>query len=505
MFERIRNFRLSRRGWVGVVAVVFLVWFLFFRGGGADGLETMTVSQTAFAQRVSVSGTVVPAQEVELGFSQGGRISRVYVSVGDTVAEGTLIAEVENGDARSVVASKLAALQQQQANLESLLAGTRPEQIAVTQSQIESDKAALVQANQSLLNAIQDAFTTSDDAVRNQVDQFFSNPRSGSPKLTFSTSDSQMEGTAQNDRVMIESVLSQWQKDISSLDADGSVLPVAQKAQANLAVVMKLLTNTNAVLNSAITNQTVTQTVISGYITDISAARTSVNAAMSALTTAVSAQKSAAATLDKDLKSLALEQAGATSQTINVARAQVAAAEADLQNAQAQLTKTQIIAPFTGVISTMDAKRGAIAPANTGLVSMISRGTFQIEANVPEVDIANVKVGNLASTTLDAYGPSVFFGAKVVAIDPAQTVINGVSAYTTTLMFDKDDARIRSGMTASVSIETGGVPGAIVVPRGAVYDHLGQKTVQLLQEGKTVARVVTLGPSGVWSSRQDSQ
>lgn len=457
----------------------------------------MTVAPSAFAQQVTVSGTVVPAREVDLGFSQGGRISRVYTVVGAVVTEGSLIAEVENSDARAVVSSKMAALTQQQANLNLLLSGTRPEQLAVTQSQIESDKSAVTQANQSLLNAIQNAYTTSDDAVRNKIDQFFLNPRSNSPQLSFTTSDSQTQVTTQNDRLFVEAMLVQWQKDMQVLSASSANVSAALKAQENLTSVIKILTDSNAALNTAITNEAVSPTQIAGFITNVASARAGVNTAMSTITSAVSAQKSAEATLAKNIKALALEQAGATTQSVDVARAQVQAAQADLQNAQAQLLKTQIVAPFTGVISTLGAKRGAIASPNTPVVSMISRGIFQIESSIPEVDIANVRVGNLASTTLDAYGPSVHFSARVALIDPAQTVVNGVSTYKTTLVFDADDERIRSGMTANVTIQTGGVPNAIVIPRGAVYDYLGQKTVQLKLDDTVISRSVTLGQSSL--------
>ena len=53
---------------------------------------------------------------------------------------------------------------------------------------------------------------------------------------------------------------------------------------------------------------------------------------------------------------------------------------------------------------------------------------------MPEADIAKVAIGDLASSTLDAYGSYVDFPAQVTMIDPAETVIEGVPTYKVTLV-----------------------------------------------------------------------
>ncbi len=485
--------------WVFTILIfIALIWFFFLRTK-APNYQTVVVHAANFAEELSVSGTVIAAQNVDLGFSQGGRISSAYGAVGDTVREGSLLAEVENGDLRAVVSQKIAALSAQQANLNALLAGTRQEQLAVTQAQIDSDTSALSQANQGIATSIQTAYTTSDDAVHNKIDQFFSNPRGSFPQLSFTVSDAQLQTTTQNDRVAVEAMLVAWQKNVATLSGAGDLTGQELAAENNLAQVTKILSDANASLNAAITNQTTTQAVLMGYITNVASARASINAAVAGLNTAVSVQKNASATLQKDIKNLALEQAGATQQSIEQARAQVTAAGADVQNAQAQLVKTQIVAPFTGEITKMDAKRGVIASPNTPLISMISKETFQIESFVPEVDIAVLKIGNTASTSLDAYGPKEFFAAKVISIDPAQTKVNGVSTYKTTLVFSKNDSRIKPGMTANVIIATGIVPQSIVVPKGAVYDVGTDKHVQVLVAKKAVVKTVQTSPTSLGS------
>jgi HlyD family secretion protein len=455
--------------------------------------NTLVVHPADFLQQVSVSGKVVAAQNVDLGFSQSGRVARVNARVGDTVRAGTLLAEVENGDVRATVLQKQAALESQRAKLASLKAGTRPETLAIAQSAVDSGIAALNQANQGVVNAIRDAYTKSDDAIRNKVDQFVSNPRGVSPQVTFFTSASQLAITVASERAAVEQMLHTWQTDVSSLNASSDLATAGARAQTSITSVVTLLLDASAVLNQAIPSQGVSQTSINQYSSDIAGARTSVNAAAAALNTAITAQKSAAAALDSARKNLALEMAGATGSDIEAQAAQVAAAQADLENAQAQLTKTRITAPFDGIVTKMDAKVGEIISPNTSETSLIGAGAFQIESYVPEINVALIQVGNAALVTLDAYGTDTPFDAKIVSIDPAETVKNGVSMYRTILQFNAQDPRIRSGMTANVVITTEKKIGVISVPQGVVKSREGKKYVQVVVNEKANEREVTTG------------
>lgn len=487
---------LSNRYVLTVVALAVIAaaaWVLVSHSGAPVG-ATLTVHPETFVQDISVSGSVQAQQNVDLGFAQSGRVSAVYAAVGDEVAAGTPLAQIDNGDLRAAVAQQEAALQAAQAELASLKAGTRPEQIAVTQSQITSDQTALAQAAQSVADAIQSAYTESDDAVHNKLDQFFTNPRTSNPQLSFSTSNSQLATTLVNDRTAIEPVLVAWQGDASALSASAPDLSSAEaESQKNLAQVSALLSDANAALNAAVATTQVPQATIGGYITSVATARGNVNAAQSALTAAITGLQSAQASLDRDQKDLVLEQAGSTADDIAAQAAQVAVAEANVESAQAQLQKTIVAAPFDGTVTRMDAKVGEVVSPSDPQISMISNGLFQIQCYVPEVEIAQVAVGDLASSTLDAYGPETYFAAKVIAIDPAETSVNGVSTYKTTLQFLNADPRIKSGMTADVDITTESIPRTFAVPQGAVFQKGGQQVVQVLRAGHPVDVPVETG------------
>jgi HlyD family secretion protein len=119
---------------------------------------------------------------------------------------------------------------------------------------------------------------------------------------------------------------------------------------------------------------------------------------------------------------------------------------------------------------------------------LISTSPFEIEVNIPEADIAKVNIGNEAKVTLDAYGSETIFKAKVVSIDPGETVLEGVATYRTILHFLEDDKRIRPGLTANVEILTDKRENVIAIPWRAIMTKDGEKFVRVL-EGNEVKEV----------------
>src|SRR3989344_7979984 len=111
--------------WVVVVVVALAAGWYFFVRSAPAAEQTLLLEQKLFLQQVSVSGKGVAAKEVDLGFSQSGRVTGVYAVVGQRVAQGTTLAVVENGDLRAALLQKEAALENQQAKLAALKAGTR--------------------------------------------------------------------------------------------------------------------------------------------------------------------------------------------------------------------------------------------------------------------------------------------------------------------------------------------------------------------------------------------
>jgi len=198
---------------------------------------------------------------------------------------------------------------------------------------------------------------------------------------------------------------------------------------------------------------------------------------------------------------LILKEAGAEPEKIAAQQARVKAAEASVSNIEAQLQKTVLRSPITGVVTRQDAKIGEIIGANSVITSLISDAAFEIKANIPEVDITKVEVGDSARVTLDAYGNDVVFTVTVSMIDPAETVIEGVSTYKVTFGFEENDDRIRSGMTANIDVETERREQVLYVPQRAVITKDQLKLIRVVTGKNTFEEVeIEIGIRGSYGN-----
>lgn len=478
---------------LSVLVVLIVAYGVYAYIGASKKTDTViTVSPSEFIQAVAVSGKVEAAKEVELGFAQGGRVARVNVSVGQKVSQGAVLSETENGDIVALISQREASLQVAEAELASLKAGTRSEEVAVSEADVRAKHVALEQAALSLLDEVQDAYTTADNAVKAKVDQFFTNPSSATPQLSFSVSDSSTKSSAESGRRSVGVLLSAWAGSVNMASVSSLQSSVVE-AKQNLGVVSAFLIQANAAVSQGLTGGSVTQATLNAYGVDISTARTNVNTAIAALTSAETAYANASAALATAEKTLALKKAGPTPQDIRAGEARVQSARASVSDAEAQLKKTRITAPFSGTVTDVTVKVGEVAQSNSPVISMITASDVLVESYVPEINIALLAESDPASITLDAYGEEVVFQGFVSAIDPAETVRDGASTYRTLIRFSAPDERMRPGMTANIVIVADKREGVISIPQKLIRNDMGKKYVTVKDGEAYEEREVTVG------------
>ena len=206
------------------------------------------------------------------------------------------------------------------------------------------------------------------------------------------------------------------------------------------------------------------------YKTTVSSARAGISAALADISAAQEKLNTAESNYLVAQKNLELKQSGNQPETISAQEAQVQRAEAGVGLIQAQLAKTVLRSPIAGLVTKMDIEVGEIAPANTALAAVIAESALEIEANVPEVDIAKINIGNAVKINLDAL-PYENFTGRVVYIDPAETVIDGVVNFKIKIFFDQTDERIKSGLTANLDVKTLTKEDALVLPQFAIIEN----------------------------------
>ena len=151
--------------------------------------------------------------------------------------------------------------------------------------------------------------------------------------------------------------------------------------------------------------------------------------------------------------------------------AQIAQANATLQNNLTNLKYTKIISPVDGVVVSRDVDVGQTVAASfqTPTLFMVAQDLtkMQIEVNVSEADIGRVAVGQDVDYTLDGYADMTFRG-KVSQVRISPTTVNNVVTYNVIVEVDNEDQKLKPGMTANVSIITNRKDNALCVPNDAL-------------------------------------
>ena len=137
-----------------------------------------------------------------------------------------------------------------------------------------------------------------------------------------------------------------------------------------------------------------------------------------------------------------------------LAKANLKAAQAELDRAKVDVRNTEIRSPFDGTVLTKTADvgevvspMGASVDARAALVSVADMSSLQVEADVSEANIAKVRVGQKAQIVLDSY-PEVTYDGVVEKIVP--TVDRAKATVLTKIRFLALDDRVLPEMSAKV-------------------------------------------------------
>jgi len=480
---------------VVAVIVVGAAAYFFIASRNSGQYQFVAVTQGTITQVVSVTGNTTPIQSLDLSFQNGGTVAVVYKNAGDTVSAGGTLVSLDTNGLQAQLAQAQAGVDAAQATLENLQAGPTPQAVQVSQAALATAQQTLSNTYTSIGNAVADAYAKASDAVRNQIGTFYDNPDSNNPQLAFSVSDSQVVNDADSERVQVGDTLNTWQTEINTLSLSASTSTLAQTLQyatSYLSIVATMLnTDATAVVDAS---GGTASTVTTAYKTDVTSAITEVNTAANAVSTIQQNIASERAAVAQAQAQLAETQAGSTSQAIAAQQAAVAQAQANVQSIQVNIANAALVSPINGVVTVQNAKVGELASAGQIITSIISANNFEVDAYVPETDIGKVAIGNAVNMTFDAF-PGETFAGKVFYIDPAQTIESGVVDYLVKVSFNTPDARIKSGLTVNLDINTKTDQQALILPQYAVIQNASGTFVDVLTNGAETQIPVKVGIS----------
>jgi multidrug efflux pump subunit AcrA (membrane-fusion protein) len=189
---------------------------------------------------------------------------------------------------------------------------------------------------------------------------------------------------------------------------------------------------------------------------------------------------------------LEMAKRGSTQEDIEVARAQVAQAEAALTMAEQNLEDSMITAPFPGVVLQRFKNEGEFITSTpaTPILHVADIYKVNIEVGIPEGKIQDLCLGQSAEIRVDGY-PEVVFQGQVSLIRPL------IDAATRTFLVKLDvpnpDFRLKPGMYARVKITLMEKRDIPIISRDSVLEQESVTYVMLAQDSKAKEKTIKTG------------
>ena len=163
--------------------------------------------------------------------------------------------------------------------------------------------------------------------------------------------------------------------------------------------------------------------------------------------------------------------------------------DADIALIEAQIAKTEIRAPFDGIVGLRFVSVGAFVNAATRIATLQRLENLKIDFSLPEKYTGRIRVGSAITFTIA--GGDRSFAGEIYAFDPK------IDTSTRTVLIralcPNHEQRLLPGAFANVGFTLAQISNAILVPAIAVVPGFSEMTVFVLSGGKAERRTVDIG------------
>ncbi|MEA5549689.1 efflux RND transporter periplasmic adaptor subunit [Anabaena cylindrica UHCC 0172] len=400
-------------GLMGGVSYLAYRQFVILPSQQAKGrVVTRPVERQSLSITVAANGTVKPERSINLSPKNSGILKKLLVKEGDTVQQGQIVAYMDDSNLQGQLTSAKGQIAQAEANLQKLIAGNRPQDIAQSQAQLDESLANLRKI---------EAGNRSQDIAQAQA-------RLKSAQANFSKAEDDFR---RNQQLFNSGGISLQTVNQKLADRDSAQAQVNEAQQA-------------LALQKA-----------GSRPEDVQQAR---------------------AVVQQRQQALGLLKAGTRQEDIDQARAQMMSARGSLQNVQSDINDTIIRAPFEGVVTKKYADPGAFVTPTTASSSVSSAtsssilslaSTNEVVCNLAETNISKIQIGQEVTIKADAY-PGKTFTGKVSQIAAQAIVEQNVTSFEVRVSLSDPQNLLRSGMNVSADFQVGKLEDVLVVPTASV-------------------------------------
>jgi len=405
-------------------------------------IQTAAVRQGDLTISASGTGTLMAADEKELGFTAGGTITKIFVKAGDQVKAGDILAEVGSPEAQINYAKAKNKYREL----------TSPAAVAAAQLAVADAQTNLHDAQEHL------GYLISPDVMYWETE------------IT----------KAEQDLKKAQTKVSKSPADIDAQQDLKSAAAYLDFAKVQLSDAHVLYTD-EYVLENFVVNRKGERYLAVPTELDITQARTAIGEARNNL---------------KDSKELYKVLTGGSMPVDPSSNAlvELQQAQRDLQDAQAVLDGTRIYAPISGTIIAVNTSVGNTVGADPVIV-VADLSQLELQFYLDAADWDKAVVGNEANVTFEALPDQVFTG-KVTQVDQQLDTSSNSSAVKGTIALTEsvDQINLPIGATAYVDIISQRVQNAVLVPIEALHEiSPGKYTVYVVVNDQPQLRMVEIG------------
>lgn len=368
--------------------------------GSAIGLVIAVIwavsAYLAHDSRYEYSGTV-ETREIQIGSKVGGRVIGVGIEEGQLVKAGTVLVRFECDELKAQRAQAQANVEQAQADLDKMLRGNRPEEIAEAEATARSQHALFEEARNG--------------PRREEIDQAQADYKASAADATNADVSYQ-----RMQKLIATDTISRQQFD----DARDKRDAAAQRAESARQRLVLLQAGTRP--------------------EDLRSAEDNYKHAEAAAV---------------------LARRGFRREDIASARGRLAEAQGHVAELDARLREAELVAPADAVTETVSIRPGDLVPAGRIVITMLEASQLWVKVFVPETDLAHVQLGQHATVRVDSFGSRAFIGHVGQIASQAEFLPRNVQTksdrehevFGVKIYVANSQQVLKSGMSATVRLE----------------------------------------------------
>lgn len=451
---------------VGALALLGYRRFIAPRPTTAEDLETVAVQRGTLVATISAAGSVEPAAQVTLTFQGAGRVAEVEAQESERVQAGEILAVLDTADLELQVAQARLSLATAEAQLAKTKVGPTAAEVAAAQAGLESARENLAKVQDGPTEAQLAAAEAARKAAEDSYQRVLARP--------------DPEDIEQAKLNLDQSKNSLWAAQAQRDSTCGAVSKGhSPKAQCDSAEAQVLNAEVSVQL-AEMAYQQAQEPATAAEIENAAAQVQRTQDEWERLRDSPTAAELAAAEAQVAQAESQLEMLveGPTTEDLAIAEAQVEQARLSLQQAERRLEEATLRTPFAGTVAMVGASEGEWVTSATPMVVLVDLSGYHVDLTIDETEIGQMRVGQEATITLDAFLDQEIRGT-VSRIAPTATIQQGVVTYNVRVDLVSTKLAVKPGMTANADIVVARKEDVLLVPNRAVRSSGGRRVVEV--------------------------